>query len=499
MKRTISAVFQAIALTLLVTALAISQTDLDKGKQQLESGNIAKAIGFFKDFIADNETNPQGYVWLAKAYLQQDSLQKAKAELIKGRALAEASGDIYRMLGDIYMGEKAWVAAVEQYQRATEFDSTNVALYLNLAEAQTKARKYTDLARTYQRVLVLEPQNLAAVRALGTLYFRARQYPNALPLLKDLYAKQPDSIDVQYAYVKTLFETKNCSTMLPIAEALYQRDASLSDVQDMLSECYKATGALDQMIKLIVAKPAASLTTDDLVNLAKAYRSTEQYDKAIGSYEAVAAKDSTRCDILYDMGTTYMKVKNYTKAIAAFDRKIACDTASGYRFASHLNAAMSSMQLKDFKGAEEHTLASIEIRPAHVGAWLTLAQNYVQMSNLTKQRAAYKKVIELATADTTVNGKYDRQLEEAYRMEGVQELLDKRYPQAIELLTKSVQINPKHCNTVLLLAQAYHNSNNKEKATTFYCRVINTCPKGEDADIARKGLEILGTGCGTSK
>jgi hypothetical protein len=28
--------------------------------------------------------------------------------------------------------------------------------------------------------------------------------------------------------------------------------------------------------------------------------------------------------------------------------------------------------------------------------------------------------------------------------------------------------------------------------------VISTCPKGDDAEIAKKGLEILGTGCGGS-
>lgn len=496
MKRRISTGLLIFALTMLAAGAARSQDDLETGKQQLEAGKIDKAIDDFKDFIEDNETNPQGYVWLAKAYLKKDSVQKAKAELIKGRALAEASGDIYHMLGDIYMTEKAWVAAEEQYLRAAEFDSTNVGLYLKLADAQMKARRYNPVAKTWQTILTLEPQNVVALRALGTLYVRAKQYTNALPVLEQLYPLQPDSLDVQYAYVKTLFETRNYEKMIPLAEALFQRDASLSDVQTMLGEAYKATKAFDRLVEIYSSKPLDSLTVDELVGLAKAYRSLDQYDKAVATYEAVLRRDSTRCDVLYDMGTTYMKVKDYQKAVAMFDRKIGCDTSSGYRFASHLNAAMSSMQLKDFKAAEEHTLASIELRPDNVQAWLTLSQNYVQLGNIPKQRAGYKKVIELGTADTTVNGKYERALEEAYRMEGVQELLDKRYPQAIELFKKSILLNPKHCNTLLLTAQAFHNSNNREEATKYYCRVLSTCPKGEDAEIAKKGLEILGTGCG---
>ncbi len=496
MKRSVSTAFLTLLLTLCFAGPAFSQDDLEKGKNELKAGNLKKAVEYLQDFISDNETNPQGYIWLARTFMAQDSMQKAETELIKGRALAEPNAEIYILLGDIYSTKKQFAAAEQQYARATEFDSTDVGLYLKLAEAQMKARQYNPVAKTYNRILELDPQNVVALRALGTLYVKAKKYPAALPILEKLYPLQSDSLDVQYAYVKTLFETGNCEKMIPIAESLFQRDASLSDVQSMLGECYKATGAFDRVIAIYSVKPVDSLTVEELVGLAKAYRSTDQFDKAVATYETVLKRDSSRCDILYDLGTTYMKVKDYQKAVTAFARKVACDTSSGYRFASHLNAAMSYMQLKDFKSAEENTLASIELRPDNVQARLTLAQNYVQMGDLPKQRAGYKKVIELGTADTTVNGKYDRALEEAYRMEGVQELLDKKYNSAIELLKKSVQINPKHCNTVLLLAQAYHNSNNKDEATRYYCRVIGTCPKGEDAEIARKGLEILGTGCG---
>ena len=69
-----------------------------------------------------------------------------------------------------------------------------------------------------------------------------------------------------------------------------------------------------------------------------------------------------------------MKVKEYAKAVQMFEKKIACDTTAGYRFASHLNAAMSLMQLKQFKEAKEHVVKSIESRPDNVQAWQVLAQ-----------------------------------------------------------------------------------------------------------------------------
>ncbi|HLF13288.1 MAG TPA: tetratricopeptide repeat protein [Bacteroidota bacterium] len=498
MKRNASIAFLFLVLTMFVAGAAFSQDDLVRGKNELQAGNIARAIELLEDFISDNETNSQGYIWLARAYMAQDSIQKAETELIKGRALAEPNPEIYTMLGDIYHAKKIYAAAEQQYSRATEFDSTNVGLFLKLADAQMKARQYNPVARTYARILELDPLNVTALRALGTLYVKAKKYTLALPILDKLYPLQPDSIDIQYSFVKTLFETRNYEKMIPIAENLFQKDASLADVQSMLGEAYKATKAFDRVVEIYSARQADSLSVDELVGLAKAYRSLDQFDKAVATYEAVLRRDSARCDILYDLGSTYMKVKDYQKAVGMFAKKIACDTSSGYRWASRYNAAMSYMQLKDFKSAEENALRSIELRPENVPSWLTLAQIYVQMANVAKQRSAYRKVIVFGTADTTVNGKYDKALEEAYRNEGFQELIEKKYPSAIDLLKKSIQLNPKHCNTLLLIAQAYHNSNNKDEATRYYCRVLSGCPKGEDAELAKKGLEILGTGCGAN-
>lgn len=495
MNRLFLKILYTMVWTVCLVFTSYSQSEIDKARAEMDAGKMNDAIERLQDYTKDNETDAMGYVWLARAYMKIDSNQLAEKELIKGRALAEANAEIYTLLGDLYVAKRIYAAAEQQYAKAAGLDSANIDLLLKLADSQMKARHYSDAAKTFNRILALEPDNRYALQTLGTLYVRSKHYVEALPILDRLYPLEPDSIEIQAYYVKTLFETRNYEKMIPIAEDLFQKDASRSEVQSMLGEAYKATKAFDRVIEIYSSKPMDSLSIDELIGLAKAYRSLDQFDKAVTTYEAVLSRDSTRCDILYDMGTTYMKVKNYARAIDVFGKKIACDTSSGYRFASHLNAAMSSMQLKEFKGAEEHILKSIELRPENVQAWLTLAQNYVQLGNLKKQREAYKKVIELATADSTVNGKYDRALEEAYRMEGVQELLDKHYVNAVKLLKESLRINPKHCNTILLVAQAYHNSNNKEEATKYYCRVLSTCPKAEDADIAKKGLEILGTGC----
>jgi tetratricopeptide (TPR) repeat protein len=218
--------------------------------------------------------------------------------------------------------------------------------------------------------------------------------------------------------------------------------------------------------------------------------------------ERAYRKDTAACDVPYELGTLYMRVKKWRDAIAMFEKKNACDTSAGFQFASHLNEGMSMMQLKDFKEALSHIQAAIDRRPDNIQAWLTLAQDHAQLGDDQKKIDAYQKVIDLANADTTAGngngggaGKYDNQKAEAYRMIGVQHLLDKKYAKASEFLKEALKYAPKDCQVLLWIAQSAQNSNNKEEARKFYCRVLKSCPNSVQAKDAEKGLDVLGLKC----
>jgi tetratricopeptide (TPR) repeat protein len=223
-------------------------------------------------------------------------------------------------------------------------------------------------------------------------------------------------------------------------------------------------------------------------------------------YRKILSRDSTRCDVPYDLGTALMKVKEYQKAVEMFDRKIACDTSGGYQFASHLNAAMSLMQLKKFDAASGYIKKSIQVRPENIQAWQTLAQCDLQIGDVDEAIVNYKKVIEIANdaAEHGEEGKYAAQLEEATRMIGVEYLImatkakeeagKKLYQQSLEYLKKAVALKPT-VEVLLYTAQAAQNSNNKEDAKKYYCKIIKSFPNSPEAKKAQQGLEILNMKC----
>ncbi len=490
-----------------ITTTAFADDPIVAGKAALEKGDFLTAISKFRDAVDKNKKNPEAYILLGTALVKADSLDQAVQTLVQARELDTANASVYALLGDVYSKQKIYRAAMDQYKKASDIDTKNKDIFLKLLDVSKRSRQYNEAVDAGLHALSLDSTNVTALSEVGNIYMRAKKYQNAAPIYASLVRLQPDNMNYQINYVKALDETRNCEKLIPFAEAIVKKDAAQTEIQTILAKCYNATGQNDKVVLAYESLPIDGLAVNDMIRYAKALKSQEKYDKALEVFQKALAKDSARCDIPYDLGTTFMKVKKFPDAVRMFEKKIACDTSSGYQFASHLNSAMSLMQLKNFREAKGHIEKSIEYRPDNVTAWKTLAQDLAQMDIPEEEINAYKKVIELATAGNE-NGdptKYNPDLEEAYRMIGVRYLLDatkakegetnRKYAASLEYLEKALQINPRDCQMLLWAGQASQNSNNKEKAKRYYCRLIKACPDSKQADDAKKFLEILGMKC----
>ena len=493
-----------IITSLLCSFHAKADDQLKTGRDAIKSGDYAKAIEALVDATKSNKKNAEGFTLLGEAYLMIDSVDLALGALVQAKDIDPANARIYDLIGDTYWKQKIYAAAEEQYRKSTEIDSMSVKVYLKLADASKKMRHYNDAARAMQRVLVLDAVNLPALRGLADLFVRGKQYAPALPVLELLVRLQPDSMTSTIQYIKALSETKGDSILIPLAKKVLEKDPSQEEVKNILATAYERTKDFERGAELLDKMNPDSLKTEALISGAKTYKELEMWDKAINFYLRAMKKDSARCDVPYDLGTTYMKMKRYEEAITMFERKILCDTTPGYLYAAHLNAGMCLMQLKLFKQAKVHIQAAIQLRPDNVQAWMTLAQCLGQMDQTSEEIAAYKKIIEIVNAakENGDEGKPTPQPGEAYKMVGVRLLIEatkdkeepkkEKYLAALEYLKKALLYLPRECSLLLWTAQASQNSNNKEDAIKYYRKLLELCPKSKEADDAKKGLNALG-------
>jgi tetratricopeptide (TPR) repeat protein len=501
-----------LLLTLLCLQQGLADDHLQKGKDAFKRGEYLQAVSLLRDAVNDDKKNIEAYLYLASALLKADSTEPASVVLFQAREVDTANAAIYSLLGDVYAAQKIYAAAADQYHTAVRHDSTRAELWMKLADSYKRTRQYADAASGYARVLSLDSNNVRALRSLGDIYLRAKQklYANALPVFERLSRLEPDSLIVQVQYARSLYGTNNCLKLIPVAENILKLDPAQNEIQEALADCYNRTGQFDQMIKAYRSVNLDQLSVDKLITLAKAYKTKQAYDTAAIVYQRAYKKDSTRCDIPYDYGTIYMALKKWKEAVGMFDRKIACDTMAGYQFASRYNAAVSLMQIKEYKQALDYIKKGITYRPEYVQAWVTLARcnallHAADESNSSYRNdefEAYRKVIELANASEE-EGKYNKELVESYIAIGVGYLTDAGkskdpkingpiYGKAAENLKQALKLDPKNCQALLWAAEAFQNSNNKDEAKRYYHKVLDLCPKAKEAEDAAKYLKLLG-------
>ena len=499
--------FLLIVLVCVISTRSFADDPMKVGKSALDRHDYIAAINAFRDATQDDKNNSEAFYYLGFAYFKADSADQAVAPLVQGRELAPDSAKFYDLLGDVYMKQHIVAGAVEQYRKATTLDSMKAGIYLKLAEALRKNRQYTDAVKNYISVIRLDSMNLVALTQLGNIYVRAKQWDNALPIYIRLEKQEPDSLNILTTYVTVLSKNEFWKDIVPVAEKVLARDPSNTQVQAILGEAYAKTGEAGAAIDRYRRLNLDSLRIDDLVILARAYKSVEKLDTTEMLYQRVLRKDSTRCDIYYDLGTNYMKMKKYANAVKAFEKKMACDTSTGYQYASSLNAAMSLMQLKDFAKAKEYIRKALQIKPDNVQAWTTMAQCNLQLatpSDIEEAITDYKKVLDLVADDP--EGKYSDILKETYRTVGVEYLIlatkekgdqaKKLYITSLEYLKKAVTFDPKNCQLLLWTGQAAQNCNNKDEAKKYYCKVLSQCAKtSKEAKDAQNGLDVLGVNC----
>lgn len=484
-----------LSIALLMFTYNVRPQNIKSCEELIKGENYQSAISCLRDVLRKEKKNINAHILLGTTLLQLDSTDAAIAILIQARELAPINSHVYETLGDAYLKHTV-KAAAQQYELAARYDSTRPVLFLKLARAYMKLRNWNDAAAAYWRVLSIDTTDVEVYRELGKLYFQAKQYQNAVPLLQKLVSREPDSLINKILLAEALYHSRQWGELIPLAEEIILKDSTVINIISFLSEGYLNTRDYKKAEEtLLLLASRDTLKANRLVDLGRAQKALDKTDEAIASFEKAYKIDSTLSDIYYDLGALYMRRKQFAEAVVMFEKKIASDTTAGFLFGSHLNAGLCLMQMKQFERARDHILSSLKIRPDYIQGWSALAACYAQMDSSEQQRSTYKKVIELITSSDPNGevGKYNAQLEEAYRMVGLQYLLEKKYLSSLDYLKKALQFNPKDCSLLLWLGQAYHNVDNKTEAEKYYRKVWDQCPKSDPKrEDAKKGLYLLG-------
>jgi tetratricopeptide (TPR) repeat protein len=513
----------AEALPLLRPSLGSSQPNPEAwallAEAYLQLGHPDSAAIVARRIVDEDDANPQGYVLAARAFLAQQKTSEALAVLRKGlRVRKIATGPlwtelgyvfltcdstkaaiaaftqakeaeptnpaVFEGLGEAYSREGIPVMAIEHYERVLQLDSTRSTTAYRLARLYGKERRYNEAARLYQQCIQQDSTNSLAYLELGRLYYLARQYANAARYLSSYTERRPDSIAITLLASEAHLAARSYDQAATLAQRVLQRDSTAVKAIRITAHALvhlhlyqQALPYFDRLGRL------DTLQAEDMKLLGKVYHETGNDSLAGVFYGRALEQRPDDADLYGELGAVLMKTRAYERAAWAFQKRYTLDPTA---VSAYVNYGLSNMALARWDTARAAFRQAILLRPQYLQSHLFLARCLVQLDSLREATQEYRTVLQLADSTSAKNAE---ERAEAYGMIGFWHLREKRYPQAVELLTMSIRLKEDNPQTHLWLAQTFALWNKREEAVREYQRVLKLDPSNKDA---KKGLEILG-------
>jgi len=276
-----------------------------------------KAVAAAQQAQQINDKLPEVHVALGNAYRASGKYEEATSELRRALSLAPNSDEAYRRLGDTYLESGNGPAAIEAIQKAVQLNPYYWRNQNALGRAYFRLGDYPKALTAYQQIIEMQPDVGAGYENVGSVYVQQGKYQESIPYFQKALQIQP-----RFTTYSNLGAAYFNSKQFP-----------------------EAVGALEKAVAL---NPNDTLTT---VNLADAYRSAGQKDKAHATYQQALSlgykelqTNPQDAGVMSEMALSYANLGDSQKAETFIKRARAIDKENvGYIY---IQAAVSALSGK---------------------------------------------------------------------------------------------------------------------------------------------------------
>ncbi|MGZ0657177.1 tetratricopeptide repeat protein [Coraliomargarita sp. W4R53] len=227
-----------------------------------------ESAGMLEEMILADSQNKNYWTWQANAYLSEEDMSMASANLEILKRLGKADGASLGLLGDIYLNEDMTEMALENYLLAAEEETLNSARLIRTAHGFVSRRLWTEasayLKKTESRLESLSPKD------------------------------QSTFLTLQAQSAIGLGETEQASTIL---EALVAEDP---------------------------------MNGQALLTLGNLQRELDRIEDAAFSYEQAAQVEETRIDALVQHARMLIAIRDYSPAVTLLQRVVLLEPGPRY-------------------------------------------------------------------------------------------------------------------------------------------------------------------------
>ncbi len=140
----------------------------------------------------ESPDNPRYALKVALACLALNKLEDAEAFFRKVIRLSPRLAAAYKGLGDVYIRQEDYDAAMENYHKAIDLDPNDVSIINSIAMTYVRIGKTEDGVKQYEAALRLEPENPLLIFNMGYAYERKGDWKQAVACYKKAFDTDPE-------------------------------------------------------------------------------------------------------------------------------------------------------------------------------------------------------------------------------------------------------------------------------------------------------------------
>ncbi|MBK8723687.1 MAG: tetratricopeptide repeat protein [Saprospiraceae bacterium] len=418
----------------------LGKIQLDR-KEKESDRTLEKAYNYSKK-------NAKSYVATARAYIDGDFKNPNRAiEILSPLTADYKDPAIFETLADAYVILNDGGKAMTQYQFASDKDKNNPKYYLKRAQIWMNAKVYEEAIKELDNVIALKPNYAPAYKKLIDIYNIQGKYAKVTPLLEKYTNLVGSDLDAKESFAKFLwFQAKNYDKSIEEAKKVLAQDTNRVQMYRFLSMSYFEKGdfqnAYDNMKKFLDNAGDRKIYSSDYEYLAKAAEKLNMKDVSATYYLKVVEMDSTRTDIYDSIAKSYRESKNYKKALDIYNlklSKVAKPVANDYYY-----IGLNNYYLDQYIQADSAFAKYCELYPNTSGYNFRarIAKILDPESKEWKALPFYEKIVELGEKDKDKNKK---NLIESYNYIAAYTYnVVKDVTKAKEIVQKSLDLDPEN-------------------------------------------------------
>jgi tetratricopeptide (TPR) repeat protein len=398
-----------------INYVGLGKLEWIKGNEESAKNNFNKALEISKN------KNALVLMKIAECYTQSEKkdLMSAFTFLTKAQMLDPKNPEIYILMGDAYLEDNNnGTKAIENYEKATEFDKSSVKAILRIGKLYSRARNYNLALDYYKKAALVDSSFAPSYREQGELYYLAKQYPVAKAKYKRFLELSGNNLDARARYASFLYLCKEYPNAIAEINDIQKLDSANNILNRLLAYSYYETGDFTNGIKMSnvffrrADKENTKLLAQDYEYAGKLNLKTNNDSIGIEKLKMAISMDNSKIELYSEIGASYLKQKRYNAAVETYLIKATAGKASAN---DYFSLGKAYFQLKDYVKADtSYAQICISNPTLPLGfLWRAKANTYLDPnSEKGLAKPFYEKFISLVKPEELEKNKKD--LMEAY-------------------------------------------------------------------------------------